>query len=202
MGNLLSGYDGQWQFKFHYTASVIPFLLYASIHGAANFRRITGRRYGGQRAGAAACYLVSAFAMLNLAAVLLFVPYPGGRRGEASDIAEFMRIKGGFDKRAAVCAQSPLVPHLAMRKYVYLFDSNTAKQIKCKTAEYVVLDTQAGFWPFDTNEKYLAEVVNVLGDKTFGVEHAAHGVIALKKGRSRTQNAKALEYVESLRRRP
>jgi uncharacterized membrane protein len=201
MGNLLSGYDGQWQFKFHYTATMTPFLLFASIHGAANLMRIMGRRYGGQRAGAAACYLVSAFAMLNLAASILLVPYPGGRRGESSDIDEFLRIKGGFDKRAAVCAQSPLVPHLAMRKYVYVIDIH-GQQKKCKTAEYIVFDLFAGFWPFDTHEKYMAEVADVLRDKAFGVEHEAHGVIVLRKGHSRTQNARVLEYVEGLRRGP
>jgi uncharacterized membrane protein len=194
MSNLLSGYDGQWQFKAHYSASVLPFLLYASLCGASNIRNMLGRRFGAQRAGAAVRYLVAAFSMLNLTAVLLFVPYPGGR-GEAADVGEFLRIKRGFDKRAAVCAQSPLVPHLAMRKYVYMFDTDRGQK-RTMPAEYIVFDVMAGFAPYGTREDLLEQVADVLRGKTFGVEYAAQGVIVLKKGHERSQNAVALEYVE------
>lgn len=52
---------------------------------------------------------------------------------------------------AAVCAQDEFVPHLCFRDKIYLYPA-------VEDADYIYLNTEANFYPFDTKKEYNASV--------------------------------------------
>jgi uncharacterized membrane protein len=98
---------------------------------------------------------------------------------------------------ASVSAQSPLLPHISHRTFIYLFPYGDEQ------ASYIFLDVTGDIYPFFTASSYTLEVKRIMMSGEYGVVAAQDGYILLEKGlpppgispASVTQNSKNLDVV-------
>ena len=89
---------------------------------------------------------------------------------------------------ASVSAQTKLVPHLSHRSTIYMFPYGTpfdpTKPASASTAkaDYILLDLEGDFYPYNTSLEYISAVKTVLLSGDYGVLAAQNGYLLLKRG--------------------
>lgn len=131
-----SNYTQTWTNTWHHSANLVPFLAVSAIFALSKFK----------------------IPNLPVVILLLFFLVTGGLTPNGmiwttiqNPIQNFSRFQymqnaiKNIPNSAAVSAQSPLVPHLANRKDIYLFP-------EVYGAEYIVLDTSLSSYPMGYDE--------------------------------------------------
>jgi uncharacterized membrane protein len=98
---------------------------------------------------------------------------------------------------ASLSAQSPLLPHVSHRQFIYLFPYGDEQ------AQYIFLDISGDVYPFYGSVPYTYEVKRILMSGEYGVVAAQDGYLLLEKGlpapgispASVTQNSRNLDVV-------
>ena len=91
---------------------------------------------------------------------------------------------------ASVSAQTKLVPHLSHRTNIYMFpygtpfDPTRPATESTDKADYILLDLEGDFYPYDTSLEYIRDVKTVLLSGDYGVLAAQGGYLLLKRGLS------------------
>ena len=89
---------------------------------------------------------------------------------------------------ASVSAQTKLVSHLSHRSTIYMFPYGTpfnpAKPATVSTdkADYILLDLEGDYYPYDTSLEYISAVKTVLLSGDYGILAAQNGYLLLKRG--------------------
>ena len=122
--NLLSSKTDQTSIPFHWTAGIVPFVVAASIFGAARFRKHALRLSLWALAGAAAVAIYSPVYFVNLDVGFLSSPLTSIRSHALSLIP----------KDAPVSASNEFGGHLSARRYIYTFPYAVRK------ARWIIVD--------------------------------------------------------------
>jgi Predicted membrane protein (DUF2079) len=98
------------------------------------------------------------------------------------------RFIGMIPSDASVSAQTKLVPHLSHRANIYMFpygtpfDPTQPATVSTDKADYIFLDLEGDFYPYDTSLEYIHDVKTVLLSGDYGVLAAQDGYLLLKRG--------------------
>jgi len=109
--NLLSNHPAQTSIAWHYTAGIVPFIVAASIFGAARFSRHTAELSLGVLAGTAAVALFSPIYVLSGDVQALGSPLVSAKAHALSLIPDGVPVS----------ASNQLGGHLSERRYIYTF---------------------------------------------------------------------------------
>ena len=161
--NLLSSKSDQTSIPYHWTAGIVPFVVAASIFGAARFERQVGR--------------VSLAALAATALVAIYSPiYVLGSDvralGSARTSAE-ARAVGLIPHGAAVSASIWLAGHLSERRYSYRFPY-------VMRARWIAVDINDPNYGRSTR-LFKREVRNYENSRTWRIVFASHGIAVLHK---------------------
>ncbi|MBA2393572.1 MAG: DUF2079 domain-containing protein, partial [Ktedonobacteraceae bacterium] len=89
---------------------------------------------------------------------------------------------------ASVSAQTKLVPHLSHRANIYMFPYGTPfnptqpATVSTDKADYILLDLEGDYYPYNTSLEYIHDVKTVLLSGDYGVLAAQDGYLLLKRG--------------------
>ncbi len=140
---LASNYEGQWRFRFQYSATVLPFLFYATIGGLSRFENLLRQlrqRWPGARLAVVPGVLCAVLIGLGLRELRMGRPNYFARGLSGSYKASLRDLLAAIPPRVSVCASQNLVPHLADRPEVSLFGRDGPGNLDLRDAEYVVLE--------------------------------------------------------------
>lgn len=160
--NLLSSERDQTSIPFHWTAGIIPFVVAASIFGAARFKRRAVE--------------VSMWALAGVACVAIYSPIflaKGDLRALRAPVtaaeAKAVRL---IPARAPVAATNQLGAHLAERRFVYTFPY-------VSRARWIVINAHDSTY---RDAAGLTQVVrNFRRNRAWRTIFASHGVYVLRK---------------------
>ncbi len=181
--NLLA--DSAWQgtVRAHYFAPVLPFLFVATaygirrLYGMISYHRPPDRRLWS--VGLALYVLVS-----TLTVAFYFSPFPLGRDFRLNRFwnwsphhAAIRRVIHHVSQDASLSAQSNLLPHVAHRRYLYLYPSGDT------VADEILLDLDfsAEHAPLDFYAFY-ESVDALIAKPDFGLKMWDNGVLLLARG--------------------
>ena len=202
--NLFSSDPNQYLGVFHYSAEIVPVLIFATIEAivvilwvlqwflnrirerneyqqeqpgeqsVASFRRL------GRLLHPAILIILICFVLFNV--VREDYPYgslPISRGFSWPQVTTHDTMAQRFidmiPSSASVSAQSSLVPHLSERNSIYLFPYQDDH------ADYIFLDITSFTYPYTSN-RYTSEVKKILLSGKYGVVAAQDGYLLLKKG--------------------
>ena len=77
---------------------------------------------------------------------------------------------------ASVSAQTKIVPHMSHREFIYMFPYQDTK------VDYVLLDVTSDIYPYGSSAEYASEVKRVLLSGYYGVVASQDGYLLLKRG--------------------
>jgi uncharacterized membrane protein len=203
--NLFSSDPNQYLGVFHYSAEIVPILVFATIEAIVVIiwvsqllvDRVRAPQEQQQRLSSEQPLMVNRSLHSRLQPVLLLfligfvlftvvredMPYgsiPISKAFTWPQITNHARLAQPIidmiPESASVSAQSSLVPHISERKSIYLFPYQD------KSADYIFLDTTSYFYPFQSSYAYINEVKNVLMGGNYGVVAAQDGYLLLKRG--------------------
>jgi uncharacterized membrane protein len=160
--NLLSNKSDQTSIPFHWTAGIVPFVVAASIFGAARFKKQAVR--------------LSLWAMAGVASIAIFSPL----YSLASDVRALGSPVASAKAHAVelvpegvpVSASNQLGGHLSERRYSYTFPI-------VGRSRWIVVDVNDPSYG-DANG-YLRVVRNYEADKAWRVVFSSHGIAVLHK---------------------
>jgi uncharacterized membrane protein len=202
--NLFSSDPNQYLGVFHYSAEIVPILIFATIEAFVVIiwvcqllvkrlptQKEHGRRQPGEQTQVSSHRLdrwVRPLMLIILSGFVLFtvvredIPYgalPVTRGFTWPRITYHERLAQHFlnmiPNSASVSAQSSLVPHLSERKSIYLFPYQD------DSADYIFLDTTSVVYPLGSLS-YINQVKQVVLGGNYGVVAAQDGYLLLKKG--------------------
>jgi uncharacterized membrane protein len=202
--NLFSSDPNQYLGVFHYSAEIVPVLIFATIEAIVVIiwafqwfvNRIRERNEHQQKQPGAQSlastrsltYWLRPVMLIILIGFVLFnvvrEDYPYGSlplsRGftwpqVTAHAALAQRFLDMIPASASVSAQSSLVPHLSERNSIYLFPYQDDH------AEYIFLDITSFTYPYNINP-YTDEIKKILLSGNYGVVAAQDGYLLLKKG--------------------
>ena len=202
--NLFSSDPNQYLGVFHYSAEIVPVLIFATIEaivvilwGLQWFLNIIRERkeyqqkQPGEQSVASTRRLGLLLRPITLILLIGFVlfnvvreDYPYGSlpisRGFSwpqvtTHDTMAQRFIDMIPSSASVSAQSSLVPHLSERNSIYLFPYQDDH------ADYIFLDITSFTYPYTSNQ-YTSEVKKILLSGKYGVVAAQDGYLLLKKG--------------------
>jgi uncharacterized membrane protein len=203
--NLFSSDPNQYLGVFHYSAEIVPILIFATIEAIVVIiwalqwflNRIRERNKLQQKqtdeksvasTRPLARFLHPAMLIILIGFVLFNVvreDYPYGSlpftRGFSwpqvtAHVAVAQHLIDMIPASASVSAQSNLVPHLSERNSVYLFPYQDDR------ADYIFLDTTSFYYPLQSTNAYNSDVKSVLLSGNYGVVAAQDGYMLLKRG--------------------
>jgi len=202
--NLFSSDPNQYLGVFHYSAEIVPVLIFATIEAIVVIiwvsqlllNRFRARSVDQQNQPDLQSLRINStfdpwLRPILLAMLILFVifnmvqqdiPYgslPFSRGFSWPQVTDHVRLAQRFidliPQSASVSAQSSLVPHISERNSIYLFPYQDT------TADYIFLDTTSFTYPFQSSA-YTSEVKKVLMGGKYGVVAAQDGYLLLKRG--------------------
>lgn len=202
--NLFSSDPNQYLGIFHYSAEIVPVLIFATIEAIVVIlwvlqwflNRVRERNeYQQEQPGEQSVasfrrlgrFLHPAILIILIGFVLFNVvreDYPYGSlpisRGFSwpqvtTHDTMAQRFIDMIPSSASVSAQSSLVPHLSERNSIYLFPYQDDH------ADYIFLDITSFTYPYTSN-RYTSEVKKILLSGKYGVVAAQDGYLLLKKG--------------------
>jgi uncharacterized membrane protein len=160
--NVLSGNKEQTVLTHQYTAGIVPFVLAASIFGAARFKSQAVRLSLWALAGATAVAVFSPLALVG----------PDVRALGSPLVAAKAHAFGLIPKDAPVSATNVLGGYLSERRYIYTFPF-------VRRARWIVVDVNDPTYRDATGLKHLLGKYE--SDKAWRVVYTAHGVTVLHK---------------------
>jgi uncharacterized membrane protein len=160
--NLLSSKSDQTSIPFHWTAGIVPFVVAASIFGAARFRR---------HAGPLSLWVLVVAAVVGLYSPIYFLN--GDVRALGSPlVAAKAHAVGLVPAGVPVSASKSLGGHLSERRYIYEFPT-------VRRARWIVVDgsdpTYHGARRLERNLRRYES------DKAWRVVFSSHGVVVLHR---------------------
>jgi uncharacterized membrane protein len=202
--NLFSSDPNQYLGVFHYSAEIVPVLIFATIEAIVVIlwvlqwflNRIRERKeYQQEQPGEQSVasfrrlgrFLHPAMLIILIGFVLFNVvreDYPYGSlpisRGFSwpqvtTHDTMAQRFIDMIPSSASVSAQSSLVPHLSERNSIYLFPYQDDH------ADYIFLDTTSFYYPLQSIS-YISQVKKVILNGNYGVVAAQDGYLLLKRG--------------------
>jgi len=204
--NLFSSDPNQYLGVFHYSAEIVPILIFATIEAiiviilafqwllvhlyAFNQPRknrpdeqsLVSTRSLNRWLHPAMLLILIGFVLFNV--VRVDYPYgslPFSKGFSWPQVTAHVRLAQRFidmiPESASVSAQSNLVPHLSERNSIYLFPYQD------ESADYIFLDITSATYPYSINP-YTTEVKKILLSGNYGVVAAQDGYLLLKKGLS------------------
>jgi uncharacterized membrane protein len=160
--NLLSSKSDQTSIPFHWTAGIIPFVVAASIFGAARFKRQRLR--------------VSLYAMCGAASIAIFSPIYFVKQDVQQLSSPMHSIKAHalslVPAGVPVAASNQLGGHLAERRYIYTFPY-------VRNAKWIVVDRADE--TYGDAAGYKKWVRRYETDKRWQILYSSHGVAILHK---------------------
>jgi uncharacterized membrane protein len=202
--NLFSSDPNQYLGVFHYSAEIVPVLIFATIEAIVVIiwacqwfvTRLREQKQDAQRQPneqklvsshrldhwlrPVMLFILISFVLFNV--VREDIPYgslPITRGFTWPRITYHERLAQNFlnmiPNSASVSAQSSLVPHVSERKSIYLFPYQD------ESADYIFLDTTSVFYPMQPFS-YINQVKQVLLGGNYGLVAAQDGYLLLKRG--------------------
>ena len=160
--NLLSSNGNQTTLQFQYTAGIVPFLVAATIFGAARFER---RRVE-----------VSLWVLAGVTAIAVFSPLlslPGDVRALGSPLVSAKaHATSLIPPGAAVSSSNRLGGYLSERRYIYSFPY-------VRRARWIIVDVNDS--TYGDTRGYKRVIRAYESDKTWKVLFSARGVLVLHK---------------------
>jgi uncharacterized membrane protein len=160
--NLLSSKTDQTSIPFHWTAGIIPFVVAASVFGAARFKRHGDR--------------LSVYAMVGAGSIALFSPiyflkgdlqsYPSALRHAKTEALALIPAE------TPVSASNQLGGHLAERRYIYSFPS-------IRRANWIVVDPRDP--TYRDAKGYKRAIRRYEADKNWRRVFFSHGISVLQR---------------------
>jgi len=187
--NLISSYKPQWEFSCQYSATLIPFIFYATIYGFKNLQEII-TNFSGSNILAIKGTMLSFLFLLIIVMKSNMPPYFGSYNKKHVKAA--FEVFDSIPSDVSICAQSNLVPHLSMRKNIYHFRDVPGYDIR--NAQYIILDLKGVTWPF-TKESYIRAVMDLLINSQYGIVKEMDNVILLKKNALKNRNKKVMNVL-------
>jgi uncharacterized membrane protein len=146
--HLVSGYSGQYVLNGQYTAFSLPFILDASAKGMGHVLNFLKKRNDN-----AAAWLFAACLVLSGGGLLTNPRY--ARPVDWNRLRQFYQLIETIPPQASVRAQDSLLPHVCLRKNIFLFAPDDGYQ--CSPlyettriyTDYVLLDPLGETWPMD-----------------------------------------------------
>ncbi|HZR81366.1 MAG TPA: DUF2079 domain-containing protein [Candidatus Binatia bacterium] len=182
----LCRFEPQWTFWEQYSAIVLPFCAFASVHGIARLRRAVApagairRRLRAPSAFSAVRLGAVAFGLLLLGEVASSPPYvtPWSRER----VAAARELVSRIPPPASVCAAQYLVPHLAGRAHIAMFQPRADGDADLEGAQFVLVDEGAdawGAWPF-TPEENAAAIARLRSDRRYRLVEEREGLLLFR----------------------
>jgi len=174
---LLSSEAGLFKLGYHYSAAVLPFVLYSTIHGLAKLAELRGESPLGwmQRERVAFC-LVMAVLVLNIYEVREY-------RLNDADHGHTVAINTVLEsvpRDASVRAEVNLVARLSTRSHVAPIEDSVEQNFAWWTPEYFVLDFRTIEDNAGLDRSRRALVAHLMEDDRYGLVSGYDGVLALK----------------------
>src|SRR5262249_48543077 len=163
-----------------YSATTLPFLFFGSVYGLNRlqpfFHRLWARWGSCSSASAArvACLLLLMLFSYNFYRAPAYVGKWSRTHVEA--IAIFVQA---IPPTASVCATYNLIPHLINRQHVVMFGTLSNGALDLRNADYLLIDTQRGGWPF-SKEEFPQVVAEVYQSNAYSLVKEHDGVVLLK----------------------
>ncbi len=202
--NLFSSDPNQYLGVFHYSAEIVPILIFATIEAivviiwacqfTVNHIRVQTEQQQNQAveqpltSSRSLNYWLRPVMLIVLIGFVLFnvvredIPYgslPFSRAFSWPQVTNHVRLAQRFinmiPTSASVSAQSNLVPHISERKSIYLFPYQD------DSADYIFLDTTSTYYPL-LSSAYIGQVKKVIMGGKYGVVAAQDGYLLLKRG--------------------
>lgn len=175
--NLLAESAWQGTVRAHYFAPVLPFVFLATGAALWQFDPEGARP---ERRRTLALYVLAA----ALLVAYFFSPFPPGRAFHlraymawSPHHAAIKRVLAQVDPESALSGQSDLLPHLANRRFLYLFPNGL------ESADEVVLDLDVSAERAPLDYFAFFELVDALTDNpAFGLKAWDNGVVLLARG--------------------
>jgi uncharacterized membrane protein len=181
--NTLSSWPPNYQLdRFHYSATIVPFVTVASINGLARLIKFAESKFRHVRPGFLRNALLTMVLFVTLAYQIKFGHTPVGRYFRWPIVTEHHHKAEGMLARippqAAVAAQNNLVPHLSRRQWIFLLPhlSHGAKQ-----ADYIALDMRSSLNPYHFIEEYCTQISELLASPDYGLIFAEDGLLLFKR---------------------
>jgi uncharacterized membrane protein len=165
--NLLSSKHDQTTISFHWTAGIVPFVVAASIFGAARFKRQAVGLSLWALVGAACIAVVSPIYLLGGDVAALGSPLVSAKKHAVS------LIPAGVP----VSASHELGGHLSERRYIYTFPH-------VRQSRWIVVDVNDDTYG-DKTRGYKRDVRTYEADRAWRVVFSSQGVIVLHKREAR-----------------
>ena len=160
--NLLSSNPNQTTVQFQYTAGIVPFVVAASVLGAARFKR--------------QALDLSMWSLAACAAVAIYSPiYLGASDVRALGsplVAAKARAVGLIPHGVPVAASNQLGGRLSERRYAYTFPF-------VRRAQWIVVDRHD--WTYLDVPRYKRQIRKYEADKGWRVVFSSHGIVVLHK---------------------
>jgi uncharacterized membrane protein len=182
--NTLSSWPPNYQLdRFHYSATIVPFVTVASINGLARLIKFAEPKFRYVRPGFLRNALLAMVLLSTLAYQVQFGHTPIGRYFGWPTVTEHHHkaeaMLAQIPPQAAVAAQNNLVPHLSRRQWIFLLPhlSHGGKQ-----ADYIALDMGSSLNPYHFVEEYCAQISEFLASPDYGLIFADDGLLLFKRG--------------------
>lgn len=182
----LTSYEVQWRFSLQYSATVLPFLAFAAVHGLARVRGVLVRQqqkraFVSPRAAARLGVMVAVVAVLTVPGMLpqYLTEWSPVR------VAAAHRILAEVPPDASVCASHALVPHLVNRRRVAMLRPRDDGTPELSDAAIVVVDARVderGAFPFRL-EQYQAAVAYLRRSPEYALVREDEGMLLFRRTR-------------------
>jgi uncharacterized membrane protein len=181
--NTLSSYPPNYQLdRFHYSASVVPFVTVASLNGLARLIKFTEPKFKHVRTGFLRNALLAMVLLGTLIYQVQFGHTPIGRYFDWPTVTEHHHqaetMLAQIPPQAAVAAQNNLVPHLSRRQWIFIFPKLSHRD---KQADYIALDMRGSLDPYRFVEQYCAQIGELLASPDYGLIFADDGLLLFKR---------------------
>jgi uncharacterized membrane protein len=181
--NTLSSYPPNYQLdRFHYSASVVPFVTVASINGLARLIKFAEPKFQYVSPSFLRKALLVMVLLGTLAYQVQFGHTPVGRYFEWPTVTEHHHkaeaMLAQIPPRAAVAAQNNLVPRLSQRQWIFILPKLSHRD---KQADYIALDMRGSLNPYHFIEEYCAQISKFLASPDYGLIFADDGLLLFKR---------------------
>jgi uncharacterized membrane protein len=182
--NTLSSFPPNYQLdRFHYSATIVPFLTVASINGLARLIKFAEPKFKHVRAGFLQNALLAMVLLVTLAYQVQFGHTPIGPYFERPVITEHHHkaeaMLAQIPQQAAVAAQNNLIPHLSQRQWIFILPKLSHRG---KQADYIALDMHSGLYPYSSIEAYCDQTSEFLASPDYGLIFADDGLFLFRRG--------------------
>ncbi|TEU21362.1 MAG: DUF2079 domain-containing protein [Anaerolineales bacterium] len=181
--NTLSSFPPNYQLdRFHYSATIVPFVTVASINGLARFIKFAKPKFKHVKPGFLRNALLAMVLLVTLAYQVQFGHTPIGRYFEWPVVTEHHReaeaMLARIPPQAAVAAQNNLIPHLSQRQWIFILPKLSHRD---KQADYIALDMHSSLYPYSSIEAYCDQISEFLASSDYGLIFADDGLLLFKR---------------------